>query len=85
VGGKKNEKKKHGGRYEAVVVGLVDEQTRLVVCRLQSLLSAVIVVVVVLFLLQLLSKVWILGFKDRGVRKSWSMRKWRKQEEEDME
>jgi hypothetical protein len=67
-----------------VVVGLVDEQTRLVVCRLQSLLSAVIVVVV-LFLLQLLSKVWILGFKDRGVRKSWSMRKWRKQEEEDME
>ncbi len=67
-----------------MVVGLVDEQTRLVVCRLQSLLSAVIVVVV-LFLLQLLSKVWILGFKDRGVRKSWSMRKWRKQEEEDME
>jgi hypothetical protein len=68
-----------------VVVGLVDEQTRLVVCRLQSSLFAFIVVLV-FFLLQLLSKVWILGFKDRGVRKLWSMRKWSKQEEEeDME
>ncbi len=67
-----------------MVVGLVDEQTRLIVCRLLSSLFAVIVVVV-LFLLQLLSKVWILGFKDRGVRKPWSRRKWRKQEELDME
>jgi hypothetical protein len=53
-GGASKIKNKNGGRYDVVVVGLVDEQTRLVVCRLQSSLFAVIVIVV-LFLLQLLS------------------------------